>query len=256
MANCKQCGKEIEAGVKFCTYCGATNALNGSTTIVKRRKKHRDLFILLYILGAFAMIVATVAILNANLLLPWQKGARRNKQVILEYTEEHYPDAQFIEGHYNSAKFFIWNNIADACVFNLDGVEFKIIAELGKIITDDYPKARACAQFDKIIQDGFLKPQGIVAQIDYRFSDNYEIYPYTGALTIKIKSIDQGSTPREVGWLYDFYKYWKNKGSFLSRYSVNINIISHNQQVYHIQYNDNADFPNEDSFYAAFKTGH
>lgn len=257
MTNCKQCGKEIEESAEFCTYCGTANDFNSSTTIVKHKKKHHNLFILLYILGAFAVIAATVAILNANLLLPWQRGARRNKQVILEYAEEHYPDAKVIEENYNSAKFFIWNNFEDGIVFNLDGLRFGITAEGGKIITDGYYGARAIAQFDKIIQDGFLKPRGAKATVVYGFVDGYrKSYPYTGRLSIGIEVFNRDITPREVGWFYDFYKYWKNEGAFLAGYGVEIRISLNKEITYHIHYDNNSEFPNEDSFYAAFETGH
>lgn len=224
--------------------------------MTKESQKLRLLHKFLIGLGAATLVVVTVIILNANLLLPWQKGTRRNKEVIIEYAAEHYPNAKFIEGHYNSAKFFVWNNLGDAGVFNLDGIEFKVTAEAGKILIDGYPKARAYAQFDKVIQDGFLKPQGITAQTDYIFADNYyEIYPYTGSLGVKIKSFDQGSTPQEVGWFYDFYKYWKNEGSFLTSYSVHLYIITNNQPMYHLSYDDDSEFINEAAFYSAFIAG-
>lgn len=219
----------------------------------KRKRLFRTLLIALSVIVVF---VTMIVFLNANLLLPWQRGAGRNKQVILEYAGEHYPDAQLIEGHYNSAKFFIWNTLGDAIVFNLNDVEFKITAEAGKILIDGFPEARACAQFDKIIQDNFLEPRGISAITDYSFVDNYyEIYPYTGSLEVRIKSVDHGSTPQEVGWFYDFYKYWKKEGAFLTSYNVNLYIITDHKSMYHMSYDDKSEFPNEAAFYSAFIVG-
>ena len=130
-------------------------------------------------------------------------------------------------------------------------------AEGGKILIDGYCGARAIAQFDEIIQDGFLKPHGITAYTDYSFADNYyEIYPYTGRLSVRLTVWDQGTTPREVGWLYDFYKYWKKEGSFLKSYSVRIDIVSNDDVVYHISYGSKSNFLNERAFYSAFKEGH
>lgn len=244
---CDRCKAPIRKWNIVCYSCGYTN-----THLARKIKIARELKAVF----AIALIVGSIALCNSLLLFPWQRGARRNKQVILEYAEEHYPDARFIEGHYNSAKFFVWNNFGDAGVFNLAGVEFKITAEAGEILIDGYPKARACAQFDKIIQDGFLKPQGLSAQTSYIFVDNYyEIYPYTGVLEVKVKSIDQGSTPREVGWLYDFYKFWKEEGAFLTGYSVHLYIIEDNQMMYRLDYDVDSDFPNETAFYSAFRPG-
>lgn len=31
---------------------------------------------------------------------------------------------------------------------------------------------------------------------------------------MKLAVHDQGSTPREVGWIYDFYKFWKDNMIF------------------------------------------
>lgn len=256
--NCKNCGKKIEGSVAFCTYCGAENNFNGSisASVVKRKKKHHILFVLLYILGAFAAIVALVAVLNANLLLPWQRGARINKQVILEYAAEHYPNAEIVDQEFNSAHFFVWNNFRDCIVFNWDDVEFGITAKSGSILVDGYCGARAIAQFDRIIQDGFLKPRGIKANTDYSFVDNYEeSYPYTGGLSVQIAVFDQGSTPQEVGWLYNFYKYWKKEGEFLRLYAVEIDIIENKQRMCHINFLNDDDFPDEEKFYSAFKAG-
>ncbi len=174
---CEKCKAPIRKWNPVCYSCGYKNV-----HLIRKLKTTRVLKALFVIVSTVGSIVLCSLILNANLLFPWQWGARKNKQVILEYAAEHYPDAQFIEGHYNSAKFFIWNNWADAIVFNLNDVEFKITAEAGKILIDGFPKAQACAQFDKIIQDNFLLPRGISAQTDYIFADNYyEIYPYTGS---------------------------------------------------------------------------
>ena len=256
MTNCNHCGKKIEDSAAFCTYCGAANDLGGgmSAAIVKRRKKHHGLFILLYILGAFAAVVALVAVLNANMLLPWQLGARRNKQVILEYVAENYPEAKIVDQEFNSAHFFVWNNLLDRIVFTVDNFEFTVTAEGGGVVWDGYPKARACAQFDKIIQDGFFKPRGIHENAHYSFGDNYkEIYPYTGSLSIYIQVNDQGSTAREVGWLYDFYEFWKVEGAFLKDYRVDIDIYEDKKEKSHITYYNDSKFANEDEFYSAFK---
>lgn len=244
---CKRCQAPIRKWNKVCYSCGYSN-----DHLVRKLRIARILKALIIT----ASVIGCIAILNSQLLFPWQRGARRNKQVILEYAAEHYPEASFVEGHYNSAKFFIWNNWVDAIIFNLNGIEFKVTAERGEILIDGYPKARAIAQFDEIIQDGFLKPRGITAYTHYRFVDNYyEIYPYTGGLEVDLTIWDQGSTPKEMGWLYDFYKYWKKEGEFLRLYSVSIDIVADEQRMCHIDYREFDNFPDEEKFYSAFKVG-
>ena len=144
---------------------------------------------------------------------------------------------------------------AGTMYFDLDGIEFGISAEYGEIVVDGYPEARATAQFDKIIKDGFLKPGKINSSVIYSFQDDYrKTYPYTGNLYVELRVFNQGSTPQEVGWLYDFYKYWKTAGSFLKEYQVEILLYETNSKKdsYIIIKND-SEFADENEFYSAFK---
>lgn len=245
---CDRCKAPIRKRNIVCYSCGYAN--------IHLTRKLRIARILKAAV-AIVLIVGVIALCNFLMLLPWQWGARRNRDVILKYAEEHYPDAKIICKELNSAKFFIWNNFEDCIVFDFDDLEFGITAEGGKILADGYCGARAIAQFDKIIRDGFLKPRGITAYTSYRFQDNYyEIYPYTGGLSVRITIWDQGLTPEEVGWLYDFYKYWRSEGDFLTSYSVRIDIVANDDVVYHIDYLNDDEYSDETAFYSAFKAGH
>lgn len=245
---CEKCNAPIRKWNAVCYSCGYENL-----HLIRKLKTTRVLRALLVIV----LTVGSIIILNANLLLPWQWGARRNKQVILEYAEQHYPNAEIVEQEFNSAHFFVWNNIKDCIVFKWEDVEFGITAESGDILIDGYYGARAIRQFDKIIQDGFLKPRGITAYTSYMFSDNYKIiYPYNGGLNVTITIWDQGSNPWSFDWLYDFYKYWKTESEFLKSYRVQIDIVENNETVYHINYGDDDEFPSEKAFYDAFNEGY
>ncbi len=240
---CKKCNTPLHKG-EICTNCGYTNERH--TRGIKTTR-------MLILIAAVILIVGGIIVCNAMMLLPWQWDARRNRSVILEYAAEHYPEAQNIDSHYNSAQFFIWNNFRDRISFESEGVEFNIIAENGKIIADGYPKARACKQFDEIIQDGFLKPRGIEVQTGYNYSDDYyEIYPYTGGLGVTVRIRDQGATPQEIGWLYDFYKYWKESADFLKSYSVYIDIVTGDEH-HAMRYNKSSEFATAEEFYAIFE---
>lgn len=237
---------------KFCKYCGAPN--DKGNIAVKPPIIKKILLVLLLVFGVIFAMIFTTWILNRNLLLPWQRGARRNKQVILEYAEEHYPDAKIVSEEYNSAQIFLWNNIMDYIVFECDNIEFGITAEGGKILVDGYCGARAIAQFDKIIQAGFFEPREIDAHTIYNFMDNYkEMFPYTGGLVVIIYVDDQGSTPREAGWLYDFYQYWHNEGAFLKSYDVWIKNFENGKAKYYVDFKDRDPFLNEDEFYSSFR---
>lgn len=102
-----------------------------------------------------------------------------------------------------------------------------------------------------------MKPRGIeTACTNYSFLDNYKkSYPYTGGLVVRITVVEQGSTPREVGWLYDFYKYWRNEGNFLTGYRVQIEIVKNNDVICHCNYINKDEFSDESEFYGAFKAG-
>lgn len=216
----------------------------------KRRYKNSVLFFLCIIIA----FIVLVLILNLNLLLPWQKVARRNKQVITEYAKEHYPGAEIVEQKFNSAHLFVWNNILDCIIFKYDNLEFGITAEAGEILVDGYYGARVNAQFDRIVQDGFFKPRGITVQTIYGFSENYyEEYPYTGGLGVTVRVRDQGTTPQEIGWLYDFYKYWSKNGAFLDSYSVFIDIMVDNINLHEVRFTDSDVFTSAEDFYTIFK---
>lgn len=218
------------------------------------KTKKKRLIILLSI-AAIVSAVGIVLILQANLLFPWQAEHRANKKALLEYVQEKYPNSVIKSENYPSQKYLEFHK-ASTMYIELDGIEFSISAEYGEIVEDNYQKARACAQFDKIIKDRFLKPRGITAYTNYGFVDNYnEIYPYTGGLSVELTIYEQGTTPQEIGWLYDFYKYWKKEGELLRLYSVSIVIVADEQRMCHIDYREFDDFPNEEMFYSAFKIG-
>ncbi len=229
------------------------NALQAGGAPKRRFMTKRKKIALIIALSVVAFVIL-VNILNANFLLPWQRGARRNKQVILEYVGEHYPDAEIVEQKFNSAHFFVWNNILDCIIFKYDNLEFGITAEAGEILVDGYYGARVNAQFDRIIQDGFFKPRGITVQTIYDFSENYyEENPYTGGLGVTVRVRDQGTTPQEIGWLYDFYKYWSKNGAFLDSYSVFIDIMVDNINLHEIRFTDSDVFTSAEDFYTVFK---
>lgn len=182
----------------------------------------------------------------------WRSGCQQDKKAILEYVRNNYPDTIKRKGSSFPYQLPAGPHPFNVMDFELDGINFYISARDGKVAVDGYCEARATAQFDKIIRDGFLKPRKINAAANYHFRDNYrETYPYTGGLGLEIQIIDQGATPQEIGWLYDFYKYWTKEGAFLKEYRVDILIYENHEEKAHIIFFDDSDFSDENELYAA-----
>lgn len=209
-----------------------------------------------FLIGILPVVafIGLIIILHMNMLFPWQAEHRANKKAILEYVQEKYPNSKRKGGIFPMQKFLEFHK-ASTMYFDLDGIEFRISAEYGEIVVDGYPKARATAQFDKIIKDGFLKPRKINSSVIYSFQDDYrKTYPYTGSLYVELRVFNQGSTPQEVGWIYDFYKYWKTEGSFLKEYQVNILIYESDVKVRcAVVITNDSEFADKNEFYSAFK---
>lgn len=241
---CSKCNAPLRKKA-ICSSCGYNNE-----HLARKMSCRRILKVIITI----TLVVGSIVLCNALLLFPWQWGARKNKQAILEYAAERYPEAVVLEQHYNTLNFnFLKSPSDDYIFFKQDFLEFGIYARGGKITIDDYPRIRANAQFDKIIRDDFFEPRGIEVQTDYNYSDDYyEIYPYTGGLGVTVRISDQGATPQEIGCLYDFYKFWKEKSYFLENYSVYIDIVIGNEH-HAMRYNKSSEFANEEEFYAIFE---
>ena len=216
-------------------------------------KRKRSLRALIFTLIPVATVIVLLAVLNVNLLMPWQKEARLNKRAILSYVTEHYPESTVIKQQYESLDLnFLKSYSGDYITFEKDLLKFSVFARGGEVVIDNYPKERSIAEFDEVIQNGFLKPRGIAAQTQYRFFDDYKIYPYTGGLGVTLRIHDQGTTPQEIGWLYDFYRYWKENADFLKSYRVNIDLVTGEDNCA-IRYDKSSEFATEEEFYARFK---
>ena len=183
----------------------------------------------------------------------WRFERQKDKRAIWEYVKDTYPDAvqnkrgkfplQMPAGPFEDSVMY----------FKLDDIEFFVSAQFGQVVLDGYSGARAIAQFDKIIQDGFFKPRGINVRVDYWFSDSYDIHPYTGDLGVTIRIFDQGSTPEEIGCLYDFYNYWQSEADFLRDYLVHIDIVENQKTTYRGAFVKESNYTSESEFYADFR---
>lgn len=208
------------------------------------------------ILSVLAVVIALCIWDISAPPLWWQFDAQSNRKAILKYARAHYPDARIVEEYYPSAKLSYTGNPHDSITFELDGIEFLILARDGEFTADSYSRARAQAQFDKIIQDGYLNPRGLSARVGYSFLEPCgDSYPFTGSLGVEMKIESGALSPREVGWLYDFYKYWNSSVDYLNYYHLYIGITENNVEKFYIAfYSSEESFDNEDDFYSAFKS--
>lgn len=202
------------------------------------------------------LVLGLSIILYKSLLLPWQYKARQNKKIVMQYAREHYPSAKLVGCDLNSINLNFWSPPAspDLFYFELDGMYFTITAREGDVLVDGYTESVIKLQFDNMINNGFLKIRNVDAMISYFLVDDLpkDQSQYTGVILIDITVSDQGSTPQSVGWLYDFYKYWKGEGEFLAGYSIAISIVVNGKIAYHIDYNSKDEFLDESAFYDAF----
>ena len=185
----------------------------------------------------------------------WRFERQKDKRAILEYVKDTYPKSVKRAGGDEFPIQFMGPYFHSVMYFELDGFVFAVTAKHGEVLFDGFKSARIMSQFDSIIQDGFMKPNGIIAKIDYFFRDGYDTYPYTGYLGVTLTVCDPALTPQEVEWFYDFYKYWEANADYLENYHVKILVMENDQSKFYISYYKDTQFADEYEFYSAFKPG-
>lgn len=188
---------------------------------------------------------------------PFWHFRQEDKKAIVEYQRRHYPGAKVVDRYFPFAgnPGLVGCPVSSSMIFKYDGVKFGIIAKDGKVSCDGYYLAKTVAPLDRLIKDDFMEPRGIDADTDYTIFGYDGINTYTGKVCVYILIVDQGSTPQEVGCLYDFYKYWKINAAFLTEYEVKIRIIHNDKVRYTIDYDNKDYFSDEKEFYSAFEAG-
>lgn len=214
--------------------------------------------VLVKILLSAAAVIGICAVLNANLLFPWQKEARKNKHAALEYVSNYYPEAIFVKAYYRTTKINLGNPGYDQFVFELNGIRFPIFAEHGKVAMDLYRKAFA----ERQLYDAYIKPfeeaRNITAKFNYTtnelqefFKNNPEadISQFDGGVGfgIELYEDDKSANPESIEWLYDFYCYCKEEFPF-SGYTVTI-ICKGSSAIF----SNESEFKNEAEFYNSFR---
>ncbi|MBD5113072.1 MAG: hypothetical protein HDT42_11180 [Ruminococcaceae bacterium] len=213
--------------------------------------------VLIKILLSVLAAVGIVLILNANLLFPWQKEARKNKRAVFEYVNVNYPDAKFIRSYYRTTQINLGNPGHDQFVFEQDGIRFPIFAEHGRIANDFYWKAFAEYQLYNTYIKPFEESRNITAKFNYIASDLQKFFrnnpkanisQFDGSVdfVVLLHNNDSSTNPKSLGWLYDFYCYCKENVN-IPRYTVTI-ICKGSSTIF----TNESEFENEDGFYKSF----
>ncbi len=212
--------------------------------------------VLIKILLSAAAVIGICAILNANLLLPWQREARKNKQAALEYVSDNYPEAIFVEAYYRTTKVNLGNPGYDQFVFELNEIKFPIFAEHGKVAMDLYWKSFAEHQLYDTYIKPFVESKNITAKFSYTTNDlqeffvnnpNADISQFDGDVGFGIELYEDAKTtnPESIGWLYNFYIYCKENLPF----SYTVTIICKGSSTI---FSNESKFKNEAEFYNSF----
>lgn len=251
---CKECGGILPKGKIICSKCGYDNP-----ELIPALHEHirRQIIIRRIICGA--CVVALVVFLHVNLLFPWQWRALCNKTAAIEYVKKSYPNARLIESDYESTEFNPWRTAMDRFCFGWNGVKFYIIVEQGEISYDFYWHGVARKIIDENYIAPFLETRKVSSDYELHCSELEEFLRKNDPVTdisqfnghIEIRMLphydDKKTTPKSLGWLYDFYCYC-NENIDLPDYIVNI--------VYNgrrIKFTQATSFQDEAEFYSSFR---
>ncbi len=142
----------------------------------------------------------------------WRSERQQDKKAILEYVENNYPDTIKRKGGEFPLQLPAGPFEPSIMYFGLNGVDFSISAQDGKVINDTYFAVKAEKFIREKYIDDFMKSRGLSPEIKIYFMGgiDVELPDFTGVVSVNIvqKYVDGCSTPNQVSWFYDFYEYW------------------------------------------------
>ncbi len=181
--------------------------------------------------------------------------AQKNKRVIMEYAEEHFPEAKIVEEHYNSAIPFQTSNKFDYIVYDQDGVQFSILANDGRLLHDNYLTSKSYHYFETEVIESFLASRNITAKKTYSFTEENTLAYYldkTDTFFVMWQYEDGKDHPAKIDWFYDLYVFWQendNLKDIIIRLSYRIN----DRYCYTVEFDRDIIYSSKDDFYAAFE---
>lgn len=203
----------------------------------------------------------------------WRFERQQDKRAILEYVENNYPDTIKRKGGKFPLQMPAGPFENSVMYFELDGIDFSISALDGEITGDTYYEAKADKYIRENYIDNFMNDKGLTPDIKISFVSQPshfgmlrkdvldDVHSFEGSIHVTIKQayIVGVSTPREVGWFYDFYQYWMENCN-LTNCAVLIYYFSNNDYAtdepsYNIEFKrGEKTFSDEDDFYKHFTT--
>lgn len=191
----------------------------------------------------------------------WLPQCRENREAIVSYAKKHYPNATIVEEIYNSSEFNPTNNPSDVIIFELDGIQFSISAKMGEItpeVDDLYGSALLSQEIRQKYLDDFnnryhLNIDPGISFWEYIPKSTDTLDTYNGHLFLDfVLQYEQGANnPRQLGWIYNFYCYWKESYP-RSNYTIRFVYIIDEEHLFELELSSKEDFVDENSFYDAF----
>ena len=255
---CEKCNGILPKGKMVCIQCGYENPelIPEFSYRLKRR-------IVIRRITKIAAIVGIIAIMHANFLFPWQWRTLNNKAAMVLYAKENYPGAKIVDQHYETAEFNPWAISRDYITIKWNDLEFGLSTEDGRYISDGYWMGVA----HKAVYDAFLSPffeqRNIKFDCDIQASklaaylrdnpgsDITGFDDWGTRIVIFPKYVRGKKMPRDLGWLYDFYRYCKENIS-LSSYKVTLVYPPEDKGSWFIHIEEDSEYNSEEEFYSAF----
>ncbi len=191
----------------------------------------------LKILCIVIVVIVVGGVLGKNYLLPWQIPLFNTRQVLIKYMKSTHPNYHIAERevmyHYAGGTIFPklgTGKPSAEFVCDEEGFRYFVSAYDGRVTTDTYSRHKLSYGIEEFARKGFLEPHGI-ENVGFYCSfdlDNDKLpsnwYRYSGEFDVTIYVRGQGTTPQEVGWLWDFYEFWRDNQQFSSDWSLNFEI--------------------------------
>lgn len=193
----------------------------------KLRRMSRELKALCIIIAGIIAVTVIGGVLRKNYLLSWQFPLYLDRKAIIKYVREAHPDSKIAEEHIkykaDGFYFFIFEIYPDCNItFEENGFQYLVdYYHKEKRVIDYYNREKLTNDVRVFINEEFFKPRGIEnvdVYCNYGFKSPSELptewSEYDDSYTVYLDIHDQGSTPQEVGWMYDFYKFWNDNSVF------------------------------------------
>ena len=217
----------------------------------------KKIFIIILITVCVVLPIGFVAFDFADPPLFWQKEAQQNQKVILEYAKKHYPNAIIVEEKYESNKLNWSANPLDQIIFEQDGVRFAIWANDGEVWGNNFLSAKATQYIENEIILPFWLSRGIDANYSFFIPGEKpvgHVTDYEDVIHIFVSVAYQKDMdcPKDLGWLYDFYTYFRSESN-LKNYQVKIDYQISNEVRYLLRFQEDSTFASSEEFYNAFQ---